>query len=658
MASEYEYKPLPDEDSTRVVILAPGKGDEPLSGVLKVIHLSNRRQTLRSAQRAHKRRKTSSAPGVIRWTPNIPYEAISYVWGSDAKNHIILLSGKTHRITASLSDALHQCRFPNQSRALWADSICIDQDKLEEKNHQVYMMGRIYSSSQRTLICLGTDPDNRDHARKAFGMLSDTNRMIQETYQSPDFSWEANSFPWPLPDDPLINDSRWQSVAILASNPWFLRGWVVQEAVLGREARILWASFEAALLDFIRAETWYYKRARHPGSSSDHIGTYVDWRNPVLINSSMRHARIMEFRVYFESGLRLGDDGILFALHYARMLGLSNPRDRIYAFMALPFVRNTMPALHPDYSQPHLEVYRDFAIRYLEQTSDLNLLCYVNCEEGRNEESLQATIGSSWVPRWDCHASTIPPGIGHGDHKFGRMSAQAAEFVVMQGQNGAAASLQVRAVIFDSIRLVSPQLHQSMTIKDLITSWSQWSKQAGFATASSQDEARSANESMMFLSAMSRGVLGVASAEEWAACLNSYSKLLQNGATDPGCLGNSHTFSDVQICHRKLMDYARGSHVFLLGRGCHGLGSSAIGQDDVCAFVFGVSLPLILRKVPEAGAHRYRVIGSAFVLSKNVDELGHYPGFHILPVWTNWDKLCEFEGLADWGLKEEEIILI
>lgn len=653
MTSEYAYKPLPDEYSIRVLILAPGKGDEPLSGALEVIHLCTPTPTSESTtQDTH-----SPANGVIRWVPDKSYEAVSYVWGSEDKKNVIFLSGKPHRITANLSDALRQCRLSDQPRILWADSICIDQDRLEEKNHQVYMMGRIYASSQRTLICLGTDPNNRDHAQDAFRVLSNTNRMIQETYQSPDFSWEANSFPWPLPDDPLIKDSRWQSVAILTRNLWFRRGWVVQEAALGREAHILWAGSEVALLDLVRAETWYYKRARDLLSSSDHIGTRVDWCTPGLITSAMHHDRIMEFRVYFKPGHQLEDKRILPVLHYARGLGLSNPRDRIYAFMALPFVRNTMPTLRPDYSQPHLEVYRDFAIRYLEHTLDLNLLCYV-AYEGRNEESLQATIGSSWVPRWDCHASTIPPGLGYGNATFGVISARAYDFVVVQGQNGAAASLQVRAVIFDSIRLVSPQLHQSMTIKDLITFWSQWSKQAGFATASSQDEARSAHEGMMFLSTLSHGLRGVASAKKWAACLNSYSKLLQNGATDPGCLGNSHTFSDVQICHRPLMDVAGGLHVFLLDRGDHGLGSSAIRQDDVCAFVCGVSLPLILRKVPEAGTHHYRVIGPAFVPSKNVDLLGQYPGVHRQSAWKDWYELCESEGLADWGLKEEEIVLI
>ena len=81
-----------------------------------------------------------------------------------------------------------------------------DQDKVEEKNHQVCLISRIYASAQRTLISLGTDPDNPNHAQDAFEVHYDANRMIQKTVQSPDFSWEYNSFPWCPPSNPLVKD--------------------------------------------------------------------------------------------------------------------------------------------------------------------------------------------------------------------------------------------------------------------------------------------------------------------------------------------------------------------------------------------------------------------------------------------------------------------
>lgn len=649
MTNKYEYQPLPDEDSIRVLILAPGKNDEPLSGVLKMIRLSNRRQTLRSAPRAHKRRKTSSESEVIRWTPETPYEAISYVWGPDVKDHIILLNGKTHQITANLSDALYQCRQTDKSRVLWADSICIDQDKPKEKNHQVYIMGRIYASSQRTLICLGTDCHKRDHARDALGVISDANQMIQEEFQRPGFSWEPNSFPQPLPEDPLVNDSRWQSVDILLSLPWFSRGWVVQEAALGREAWIIWAECKFELLDLMRVQTWYNKRAQ--GADMSQI---VGGNTSLLFRQIFYHGRKTEARVFWDSGTRIDDLNILLALDFSRKLGLSNPHDRIYAFMALPFVKNPMPVLRPNYEQPHLKVYRDFAMRYLDNTSDLNILCYVTYEEVKGE-SIHSTLRSSWVPRWDRRAWQAP----HSTKNFGQASTEPADFMIMRGTDDASAILQVRVVIFDSIKFVSRRIEYSMTIKDLIVLWSRWSKQAGSAIASRQLKPSPDNHSLGFLRVLSTGKFAGVNVEEWVEMLKSYSRFLQESKQeDPLSPGSGQVSRDIQLCHRHLMDMAHDSHLFLFERGYYGLASWAIKEDDVCAFVFGVHCPIILRKIPDAAAHHYKVIGPACVVSKHLNTLGVPLGLHEWDVWDNWDQLCKFEGWTDSGLKEEKIILL
>lgn len=650
MADEYEYQPLPDEESIRVLVLSPGKGDEPLSGVLKTIHLSNRRQTLRSAQRAHKRRKTSTETEVIRWTPAIPYEAISYVWGSDTKDHVIFLSGKTHRITNNLSVSLHQCRFPDQSRALWADSICIDQDKLDEKNHQVYMMGRIYASSQRTLICLGYD--NQDHAQDASTLTVDINKMLQKNFNCPDFSWELDCFPWPLPEDPLVSDSRWQSIDILFRHPWFSRGWVVQEAALGREAKILWAGCQFTFFDVLRADIWYLRRVDHQLAKQRR----QNW-SPILLRQVLHQRQKAESRVFYGLGRWIEDCDILSALDDARMLGLYDPRDRIFAFMALPFVKSPLPILHPDYKQSHLHLYQEFSIKYLEETSDLNLLSYAS-HGNPYDESVDGALGSSWVPRWDHSHWKIKETEPHMERKFGQEPKTPAEFVVSLGENGVSASLQVRAVIFDLIRLVSPYFEESMTIEDVTTFWSYLSKQAGSGIYSRQDQPIFDYESLAFLTALSRGSWIGPSIEEWADSLKSYSRFLWNSAQDSEPPGSPQVSPDIQDCHRHLMVIAQDSNFFSLKRGYHGLASWAIKQDDICAFIFGVRHPIILRQVPDAGTHHYKVIGPAFIVSKRLDRLGVPLGLNRWLDWMNWNELCENEEWTDWALKEEKITLL
>ncbi|KAJ0107822.1 hypothetical protein J7T55_000085 [Diaporthe amygdali] len=482
----YEYQPLPEQDSIRILILAPGKDNDPLSGTLETTHVNNRQQTPHSAQRAPKRRKTSPAAQLPRWTAGRPFEAISYAWGSNMLDHAILLNGMAHQITANLNDALRQCRLPDQPRALWADSICINQNDLKEKGQQVAVMDRVYASSQCTLICLGTDTDNRDHAWDAFEVLSDANTMIQQALQSPGFSWELNSFPWPNFQDPLVKDSRWQSIKIMVDLPWFWRGWVVQEAALGREARILWAGCEILLLDLMRVELWFNRRVRELAGTSNH----VSWWITKLVRQTLVHQRRAEARVFYDSECLMEDMDILETLDGARNLGLGDPRDRIYAFMALPFVKNPMPALRPDYEQSHLRLYRDFAVKYLEHTSDLNILCYVTHEvdDGQGPDSLE----SSWVPRWD-HRNWVTSVriIGQG-YRFGSDSADSADFAIVHKNDLAPVLLKVRAVVFGLVGFVSQRFMQHSTAEDLTRVWSLASE--GVPRASGREESDAFHE--------------------------------------------------------------------------------------------------------------------------------------------------------------------
>lgn len=637
MSSQYIYQRLPDETSIRVLILAPGEGEEPLSGVLKIIHLTSRCQTPRSA---------------TGWIAEIPYEAISYVWGSETKDHNIFLGGKPHRITANLSYALHQCRS-DQPRALWADSICINQDEVEEKNHQVYLMGRIYASSQCTLICLGTDPSYRDCARNAFGLISDTNEMMRRIFQQPNFSWKPNSFPWPAPDDPLPHDFRWQSVAILIDLPWFWRGWVIQEVALGLEVCMLWAGHQVKFLDFIRTGIWYYLRAFH--RLKPHI---VKLKTPPLLLETFIHKRRAEATTFFPPDKELEGTEALLTLHRARHLGLLDPRDRIYAFMALPFIINPLPSLHPNYQQPYRECYRDFAIQYLAHTSDLNLLRCV-AHEDTSEKSFDSTLATSesWVPQWDrkpLGLSVVFDRSGWKVTSFGQATSESAEFKISRGDIDKSTSLQVRAIIFNTISLSSRQFDTFVTIQDLITFWSHWSKHT---TAARQHDAGADYHSLALLVALTAGRWKGASLQEWADKLKSYARLLQQSTSGSESPGGFQTSPDVQFCHEQLMRYAFGGHVVLLRNGYYGLGPRVVEQDDICAFVFGVGMPLVLRKCPEAGF--YKVLGPAFFVSKQLDTvLGMPLLLHQLEEWENWDKLCGLEGWLDWGLKEENIVLI
>lgn len=58
----------------------------------------------------------------------------------------------TFAVTQNLHAALKRLRLQHQSRLLWVDAICINQDDTSEKSFQVAMMSEIYSKTIKGLL--------------------------------------------------------------------------------------------------------------------------------------------------------------------------------------------------------------------------------------------------------------------------------------------------------------------------------------------------------------------------------------------------------------------------------------------------------------------------------------------------------------------------
>lgn len=85
------------------------------------------------------------------------YRAISYEWGPSQPTRPILVNGSPLKIRKNLwlfLDVLRR-RTTETDALLWADQICIDQMNVKERNHQVRLMGTLYSRADKVLAWLG-----------------------------------------------------------------------------------------------------------------------------------------------------------------------------------------------------------------------------------------------------------------------------------------------------------------------------------------------------------------------------------------------------------------------------------------------------------------------------------------------------------------------
>jgi hypothetical protein len=106
-----------------------------------------------------------------------PYTALSYAWGPPAPTSSILIDGVSYAIRENLYHALLVIRDKITGsrfdwKYLWIDAICINQENVSERNHQVGLMSRIYSRADLVLVWLGSEADNSTMAIELIQRLS------------------------------------------------------------------------------------------------------------------------------------------------------------------------------------------------------------------------------------------------------------------------------------------------------------------------------------------------------------------------------------------------------------------------------------------------------------------------------------------------------
>ncbi|KAK0643690.1 heterokaryon incompatibility protein-domain-containing protein [Cercophora newfieldiana] len=266
------YEPLkPDE--IRLIHISSGPWSSPLECTLQTASLVTDGQARPAS-------------------PSMPFVALSYTWGpqSPSLQLPIKINNTTARIGRNLYIALRYYRHCGLELPIWVDSICINQDDLDERGEQVGIMDAIYSSAKEVIAFLGSgvDAEEEDFIEKvmmmgerkfvsyamsgevavdwkggfggnASGEVDEETEVLFEFLQgacnlkirdhlSEVPRWgrqprdiEEHNYPWEV----LI-----RSLQNFLKAPWWSRVWTVQESVVG-EGPTLFYRAGAASWEFI-----------------------------------------------------------------------------------------------------------------------------------------------------------------------------------------------------------------------------------------------------------------------------------------------------------------------------------------------------------------------------------------------------------------------
>lgn len=292
---------------------------------------------------------------------------------------VTLKNGKFLRITKLLKEALAFVERQCLTGYLWIDQICIDQDDMNERSHQVKLMGQIYTSCTRVLVWLGRmttfdtelsfadDSEHSQSSKDSLARKTSTRRHLIHRLRKVTGSGGSSM------------GSLWLQIL---QSPWFQRAWVFQEIVLPPSALFVLATMstlphQALTIPLSELHTLVNLQAM----GIDGTDTVIDTIRIMYRRSNERRGKDDHHLSPIEQTLSL----------LAPRAKTSEELDQLYAFFGLNF--DTRVNLTPSYNSSLEVAMVDTATSIIEGTCSLDLFEVIP----RADEN---TVNNRGIPTW------------------------------------------------------------------------------------------------------------------------------------------------------------------------------------------------------------------------------------------------------------------
>jgi hypothetical protein len=570
-AEPYVYKSLEPGSWIRILELQPGEDDDPINCDLSIVNQNQ----------------------------NPEYEALSYTWGRPTDTRLIGCSGKKLKIPVHLRDALLKLRRTSEVRYLWADAACIDQSNIQERGHQVSIMGSIYAGAERVIVWLGDIQagyfDDQEESLPALAL-----RFLCLDCEKPGFP--ENDFAGNLQSADLEADlvEFLTGISELSRLPYFSRLWVLQEVGLGKSVVALLGNREFDIIVVLR------------------ILAYLRKSVTLLAYFRIRVHPQLAFSLFpILSNIIFGEDNVGIELDFLSMLiwtqsqMASDPRDYVYALLGHPsaLIQGHL-IVEPDYTKAPAALFHEVAVKLIEYGQDLRVLCAVY---HRSEADLEEDY-PSWVPTWTREGH---PGRIGNDVRFDASAGLPGSWHFGSSNM----TIHIQGFIID----VVDEYSRSFSSSDLLDSrkvrpvdiLDTWPVEDALdfksrITISLDEKLSEIGRLITDLSTFSTGKVGQ-SREMTALYLYMKERTTSGLKKDKMALQRMmESRGETRLVHEVISNCAHSLEdrkLFSTQNGLFGLGPSVARKGDICCILFGATVPIILRKVGST----YRFVGEAYI---------------------------------------------
>ncbi|KAI1349340.1 heterokaryon incompatibility protein-domain-containing protein [Xylaria sp. FL0043] len=325
------------------------------------------------------------------------YEALSYVWGDASRKRSITMNDEPFEATENLEKALRNLRSRDHPRVLWIDSMCINQNEVNERNAQVRKMDLIYSRSQRVIVWLGPESGDSSLAMEWFQCTSadftDMTTFFEDLMRLEPRLYETGRKVLDVtPRHMLYASSLLAAQNHLLQRTWFRRIWCVQEFILGQHVVFQCGQNIIASEDF----------ERYIIELSVLIGKVPEFDDSDDKVSKFRHLTLDIGRfISWKTRLRDPRVSVLSLLADFSTWASSDPRDKVFGLYGIvPKDNPDRDVLKPDYHLTTSETYVKVAVYFLKQYRNLDILSIATQPTELGGFITVYHYLPSWVPDW------------------------------------------------------------------------------------------------------------------------------------------------------------------------------------------------------------------------------------------------------------------
>lgn len=364
------------------------------------------------------------------------YAAFSYTWGdplihpymAERQSRTVWIDSKPFLVTRNLYDALNHWRgwkleIGTAKTLLWIDAICINQDDVIERNHQVGLMGQIYSRATIVISWVGTFDEDALTALKLITRLKPIVEIWQSEGKKSTYSHDSDDL-FRTAGVATVTSKEWGALISFYERQYFSRAWIVQEIALAKGALLMLGHYFIhwddlmSLSVMMRNCKWIPLLDIYARPRMDAEMPRLTLGAPAMYKSVRQLCK--QYGLSERGQLQDSTDTTWFflllehLLYQTRYFRATNPRDKIYAVLSIVShafggMEPTTDLLRPDYRLSVRKVFIDVTREIAIKTGSVSVLSQVD------HNSKQISDLPSWVPDYSaCSIQALAYVCGSG----------------------------------------------------------------------------------------------------------------------------------------------------------------------------------------------------------------------------------------------------